>query len=370
MNSKHQITRPTRNERTHAFCEQVEREWQAKYLEFIRPYMKHPLFNWYTFSGNPNLNPQFIFDNPQYPWMIHKVCRRLDIPINTIIERYSHLGAEVWISLMTRDDMTIEYIEAHPEYPWPYSYALNLKHLTIEFLKKHESEVQWWHYIHFQMEYTVKEFITAFPEHVDEETILHYTGMTSAQVMQADDALINALSNSRTYTNIPEIVNKYPNAKWDWEEISFNPHLTIPFIKKYRGKLNWGYLTSVIDKKLINTNPNLPWDFNQYHYRNDITRAELLEHITEYTDDTCFGMNPAIRFRDLANDKIIKWNINSITWNTFEGERRDFFERRFREYLAAYRIQQYYNLVSSAPVYSICRKRLALDYEREFCQFS
>jgi hypothetical protein len=369
MNSKYQITRPTRKDRTHAFRELVEQEWQAKYLEFIRPYMANPLFNWYSFSGNPNLNLQFIFDNPQYPWELDRVCRRSDIPIDTVIERYGHLGKEVWINLMTRDDMTIDYIEAHPEYPWPYSHSSDLKkkNLTIEFLKKHESEVQLWQNIHFQMEYTVKEFITAFPEHVDEETILHYTGMTSAQVMQADDALINALSNSRTCKNIPEIVDMYPNAKWDWAEISFNPHLTISFIKKYRAKINWSYLTSKIDKKLINANPKLPWNFKMYHYRTDITRSELLEHITEYTDGICFGKHPELRFRDLANKEIIKWNINSITWNTFEGERRDFFEQRFREYLAAYRIQQYYNLVSSAPVYLICRKRIALDYEREFC---
>lgn len=226
-----------------------------------------------TFSGNLNLNPQFIYDNPQYPWKLDHVFRRPDIPIDSIIERYSHLGEEVWINLMSRDDMTIEYIEAHPEYPWPYSHSCELKNLTIEFLKKHEAVVQWWHNIHFNREYTIKEFITAFPNRIDEETILHYTGMTSGQVILADDTLINALSNSRTCKNIPGIVDMYPDAKWDWTEISFNPHLTIPFIKKYRAKLDWGYLTSVIDKKVINANPCLPWDFNQFHYRNDITRS-------------------------------------------------------------------------------------------------
>ena len=368
MHTYHQLTHPTRKERTREFRKLVEREWQSKYLEFIRPYMTNPLFNWYTFSENPNLNPQFIFDNPQYPWKLDRVYRRLDIPIETVIGRFGHLGDEVWIALMSRDDMTIEYIEAHPEYPWLYSHAFDLKTLTIEFLKKHEVNVQWWHNIHFNREYTVKELITAFPEHVDEETILHYTGMTSEQVMQADDTLINALCRQRTCENIAEIVTKYPNAKWDWIEISFNPHLTVQFINKYREKLNWKYLTTVIDKKIIKANPKLPWDFKLYYVRNDITRSELLEHITEYTDNIRFGGHPELRFRDFAKNNIISWNINSITLNTFEGERRDFFVQRFREYLAVYRIQQHYNLVSTAPEYSICRKRVALDYEREFCE--
>lgn len=369
MNSYHQVTRPTRKERAREFRELVEREWQSKYLEFIRPYMTNPLFNWYTFSENPNLNPQFIFDNPQYPWQLDRVCRRLDIPIETVIGRFGHLGEEVWINLMTRDDMTIEFIEDHPEYPWLYSHMILLKKkVTLDFLKKHEDDVLWWYQLHFNDTYTIKEFITTFPNHVDEETISAYTGMTSELVMQADDELVNALCHQRTCPNITEMVYKYPNAKWDWTEISFNPHVTAPFIKKYRAKLDWKFLTCVIDKKIIKANPKLPWDYKVYHFRNDISHRELFEHIMDYTDDIGLGAHSEIRFRDISNDKIIKWNINSITWNTFEGERRDFFVRKYREYLATYRIQQYYNLVASAPVYSTCRKRIALDYDREFGQ--
>lgn len=362
----YQTNKVTRKERTSEFRELVETEWQAMYLEFIKPYIAKPTFNWYTFSENLNINPQFIFDNPLFPWKLDRVCKRSDIPIETIIYRYGHLGENVWINLMRRNDMTIEFIDTHPEYPWPYSHSYLLNAVTIDFLKKHESKVEFWNQLHVCTTYTVKEFITAFPNHVDEAVIMYYTGMDSSQVMQTADELVNALFQTRSCKNISNMVDKYPNAKWDWVEISFNKHVTVQFIKKYQKKIKWEYLTSVIDKKIIKANPKLPWNYKLFHVRMDISRAELLEHIMDYTDAIEFGKHPEIRFRDFLNHGIITFDICSITRNTFDGERRDFIERQYREYLAAYRIQQYYNLVKTAPVYEMCRKRIDLDYEREF----
>ncbi len=267
---------------------------------------------------------------------------------------------------MRRDDVTFQYIESHPEYPWPYSDVLDIKDLTIDFIKKHEAEVDFWHHLIFRKTYTIKEFITAFPDHIHEETILYYTGMDSKQVMQTDDALVNALSQPRTCKNIYEMVNMYPDAKWRWTDISFNPYVTVPFIKKYRSKINWKYLTSVIATRIIKNNPKLPWDYEMFTFREDISRTELFEHIADYSDMFNFGSHPEIRFRDFKNDAIICWNFNSVSYNKFTAEKRNFIERRYREYLAAYRIQQYYNLVMTAPVYEMCRKRIALDYDREF----
>ena len=107
MYSNYQVTRQTRKERTLTFQKIVEKEWQAKYLEFVKPYMSNPLFNWYSLSSNPNINPQFIFDNPQYPWEIDKVCQRPDISIETVIERYGNLGVDLWFNLLYRDDVKI-----------------------------------------------------------------------------------------------------------------------------------------------------------------------------------------------------------------------------------------------------------------------
>jgi hypothetical protein len=360
------IKMQTRKERTQAFRKQVEQEWYAEYLKFIQPFMNKPEFNWYNLTANLNLNPQYIFDNPHLSWDMDRICTRTDIPIDTIIEKYGHLSEFIWFSIMRRDDVTVQYIESHPEYPWPYSNVLDIKDLTIDFIKKHEAEVYFWHHLIFRKTYTIKEFITTFPDHIHEKTILYYTGLTSEQIMQMNDDIVNTLSRQRESKNIPEMVDKYPDMKWKWTEISLNPSLTVPFIKKYMTKINWKYLTSVIATRIIKNNPKLPWDYEQYTYREDISRAELFEHIMDYCDTFNFGSHPEIRFRDFKNENLIEWNINSVSYNKFTAEKHEFIEQRYREYLATYRIQQHYNLVKTAPVYEMCRKRIALDYDREF----
>jgi hypothetical protein len=78
----------TRAMRTSEFREKVEREWKAYYLEFIEPYMDKPGFNWCNLSSNPNIDPQYIFDNPQLPWSLDRVICRLDIPIDMVTNLY------------------------------------------------------------------------------------------------------------------------------------------------------------------------------------------------------------------------------------------------------------------------------------------
>lgn len=363
MKIKQQLTR---KERTQAFCKQVELEWYAEYLKFIEPYMNKAGFNWSNLSENLNLNPQYIFDNPHLPWDINRVCLRTDIPIETIIEKYGHMGNRILINIMCRDDMSIEYIESHPEYQWPYNQMLNIKNLTIEFIKKHKTEVTRWQHLMFNRKYSIKEYITAFPDHVCEEIIMYYTGLRSEQIMKMDDDIVEALSRQMNSNNITEMVDKYPDMKWCWTDISLNTNLTVPFIKKYRHKIKWELLTSVINKQIIKDNPKLPWNYRDYMTRKDISRTELFEHIEDYSNTFELGNNPEIRFKDFKKNRIINWDINSVSFNKFTAEKRDFIERRYREYLSAYRIQQHYNLVATTPVYEMCRKRIALDYEREF----
>ena len=270
---------------------------------------------------------------------------------------------------MTREDVTMEYIDAHPEYPWPYSHIHSLKTLSIDFIKKHEDEVDFWNCLQFHRGYTLKEFLIAFPNRIYEPDLIYRTGMTVEEALAADSDILEVLAkNTRTHPEICELVDANPDLKWDWDDISLNPNLTVPFMQKYRKKIDWAYLTSVIPKQVIRTNHKLPWDYSMYCFRTDLTRAELFEHLSCYSDTFQFGCHPQVRFADFKNTKFIKWNINSVSYNTFEAEKQAFFEKKYDEYLSAYRIQQHYNLVVSSPEYAICRKRVAADYDAEFTE--
>lgn len=51
--------------------------------------------------------------------------------------------------------------------------------------------------------------------------------------------------------------------------------------------------------------------------------------------------------------------VRSLTYNTFNGEKI----LQYRRHLAAYRIQQHWNLVRTNPEYNLCKKKLMNDYE-------
>ena len=358
----------TRKQRTREFRDKVEREWQRTYLDFIKQYMGKPGFNWFNLTSNPNLDPQYIFDNPHLPWDFHRLITRPDISIETLIEKY---GAEdvFWTVVLNREDITMEYIDAHPEHPWPYAKIHSLKTLSINFIKKHEAEVVFWNCLQFHNGYTLKEFITAFPDKVYEPDLIYRTGMTADEAMEMDADILEALTKTaRTLPNICELVIANPDLKWNWTEISLNPHLTVPFMQKYRKQIKWDFLTSVIPKSVIRANPRLPWDYKMYYYRTDLSRPELFEQIMSYTDTFQIGSHSQIRFSDFQNEKLIKWDMNSVSYNKFELEKQTFIIEKYSEYLAAYRVQQYHNLVETSPEYVVCRKRICRDYDNEFTE--
>jgi hypothetical protein len=317
-------------------------------------------------SANPNIDPQYIFDNPQFRWSLDRVVFRQDIHIDTLISKYGD-DPVFWLILMSREGLTMEYMESHPEYHWPYSHIHSLKTLSIDFIKRHEAEVDFWNCLQFHDGYTVKEFLTAFPDHAFEPDLIYRTGMTADEVMEIDDTILEALTKTaRTLPNICELVDANPDLKWNWTEISLNPHLTVPFMRKHRKQIEWHFLTSVIPKSVILANPRLLWDYKMYFFRKDLSRAELFEHVMSYTDTFQLGSHPQIKFADFQNDKIIELDINSVSYNKFEKEKEDFITEKYLEYLAAYRVQQFNILTTTAPIYERCRKRVAQDYDREF----
>ena len=92
------------------------------------------------------------------------------------------------------------------------------------------------------------------------------------------------------------------------------------FMMEHKGELNWYYMSS---------NPNL-----------------TIEFINE---------NP---------DK--QWDWCWISHNPFTRDKQEFQLQQYRRHLACYRIQQHWHRIRSDPRHPVGRKKLELDYNREF----
>ena len=78
--------------------------------------------------------------------------------------------------------------------------------------------------------------------------------------------------------------------------------------------------------------------------------------------------NPNITMDIIQKTPYKSWNWNGISRNPFNYEKELFIEKRMKEYLAAYRIQQIWNRVLSDPYYHIGFRKMNRDYDKLFTE--
>ena len=119
-----------------------------------------------------------------------------------------------------------------------------------------------------------------------------------------------------------KFVLKYSD-KLDWDCISRNPNISMDMLEKY---------------------PDKPWNWNTISCNPNIT----MDIIEKYPD------NP--------------WDWYRISCNPFNYEKELFIEKRIKEYLASYRIQQYYWKSICNPYCRIGYNKVNRDYDKLFTE--
>ena len=71
-----------------------------------------------------------------------------------------------------------------------------------------------------------------------------------------------------------------------------------------------------------------------------------------------------ITFDDYINSPNLPWVIDGIVMNSFKKEKQQFIEKKYKEYMSVYRIQQCWDRASSIPTNPICQRRIERDYEK------
>ena len=126
-------------------------------------------------------------------------------------------------------------------------------------------------------------------------------------------------------------VNEYPNEDWDWENIGNAKKFDISWVTQFPNKSwNWELIS-------INTNFSMDW---VYQYPN---KAWDWDYINE-------------------NDyyKIV------FIRKTFNIQDTDIFQKKIREYMATYKIQQWWKEITISPNYQIGRKFINKKYDELF----
>lgn len=283
-----------------------------------------------------------------------------------------------WRILMTRSDITLDFAEKWYDIAVTrfgvkgsdFNDALSLSNnITIVDIKKHEAfwlkHVNWKVCIYYNAslrreivhEYFEKiclalqgSFIytPSFLKHLTFEMYLCYIGQTgsvkdkvSLDKLLLTDNIYQTLNNVLTRQDYQfdlfqrtgdvnlSIVEKYPYITWNCNELASNLSNTMETFEKYKYMFDgWNIITVAF---------NLTFDY-------------LIEHKDAF-----------IEFIEPDADNIIM--VAQLFQKEYPYEKKCFTERKQREYMAAYRIQQWWIKVTSHPENAVCQRRLENEYD-------
>jgi hypothetical protein len=297
----------SRKQRTSAFEASIEQEWSEYYIQFMTKNDGH-LFDLDQegFTSNPNITLKTIENHPEYEWSHKGIMLNPNLTWTFLKSFKEGMFADNEECLMLYRMNSLHYnddYEAHAD--------LREKGMGIKNVKKLE-----------------RNFNAADFENFD----VYLDSLTSPYMLPKHFREFD-LSLTAGY-------------------IACNPNMTIEFLNelvdngvKFNSIIYNPAQNGVFTYADILDNPQIPW---------------------RYED---FGLNSSLRFNFIEKNETIACGreyLDLVSYNKFTAEKEAFLERRRRDYLAAYRIQQWWWRVTSHPANPVCRRRLAREYAEMF----
>lgn len=295
-----------RSERTTAFEETIAQEWSEHYFKFMTThdatlFYMDPVY----FSANPNISLETIFNHPEYEWDIQGISKNPNL---------------TWDFIKSYKD---GILLTDQKYMWYYrTYSL---HYAIDYENNEELRNIGDEPLTERREYSLNEILST-PK---------TTSMTCF---------------SRCKCLLPQYLIDNPEYKWNYMQYAVgNPNMTVTYLKEF---IKRGYV-KMTRISLISNNPAFVFE--------DIVNTPEINW-----DYSALGSNSTLRFQFILDNPTINGEsyLDCVDYNDFRCEKQAFLERRRREYMSAYKIQQWWWCVTSNPVNVVCQRRLESDYER------
>jgi len=142
-----------------------------------------------------------------------------------------------------------------------------------------------------------------------------------------------------------EIVRDNPDKPWVWEFISANSNIT------------W---------EIIQDNPDKPWSWRNISSNTNITWEIIQDNPDKHWSWRNISRNPNITMDIIRDNPDKPWNWDYISENLFTTEKETFINRKYREYMAAYKIKQWCLSIIISPHYKIGRTMIDRKYKELF----
>jgi hypothetical protein len=140
-----------------------------------------------------------------------------------------------------------------------------------------------------------------------------------------------------------EYVAQHPEHPWDWDGISYNSNLTMEYVVQH---------------------PEHPWDWNRISWNSSLTMEYVEQHPEHPWDWNGISQNSSLTMEYVEQHPEHPWNWHGISQNDFKKEKNTFIEKKYKEHLSAFKIQQWFHHIKLNPNYRYCRKRVNMFYDR------
>jgi len=231
--------------------------------------------------------------------------------INSSIMSYQGSMQDYLYILSGSVNITLDFIDQHPEIQLNYKGLSNNPNLTIEYIIAHP-ELPWcWINISYNDGISIK--------------------------------------------TIAENADK----PWDWDMISGRRYLTKQMIEEYIG-MPWNWV-------FIAYNKDIPISFIQKNISKTEEHEELKNAI-KIRDKIPELINIELHYtmEDIETNPTVEWHVSEIRRNKFMRDRKVLELKQFRQHLAAFKIQQIYRQARYNPAYAYCRKLVNVFYDENF----
>ena len=305
------------------------------------PYFK---WNYYILSNNPSITWNDIKSKPNYNWRWRTLAEKEGITIDIIRSRFDLWNMKL---LMHNPSVNLELIEANPDLDWDYKEFLLRKDLTFELI----------------LELQEKWNISLLDIHWS--TISLQAFITWKIVI--DNLYIKWDFNSLSYNpNINlKIILDNPEYPWSWKHYSYNPNLKFQDVLAYPNKnWDWEYISeNIVSPAEFLENQNLPFCINSIQMNPKFSFDDYINIPTIYPNMNFISLNPSITLKDIRENRGYTWDWFWLSSCTFKKDKKNFKLVRFRRWMAAYKIQQWYWEIKHNPNYARGRKHINNMYD-------
>ena len=310
---------------------------------------KHPDYEWNydKLSSNPSIRWEDILSDFTKSWNWRKLSEKPGIPLSIIQSKFNQLNKYL---LIKNPSVSISLIEANPYLDWDYQEIPSISILTFSELLR---ITKLWN---LKLDEKHWSFIS-------EQEYITWT-------IVADNITLpwNFNSLSRNPNIILAIIENYPEYAWSYRHFTYNKNCVFQDILDNPGyNWDWEYISEyIVNFEDYLNNLNLPFCNNSIQMNPNFTFSQLCKIPHLQRNINYISLNPSITLEDIRNNRGYAWDWFWLSGSYFKLDKKIFIQRKKREWMAAYQIQQFYWSHKLSPKYLFGRNEINKMYEENF----